>query len=218
MWKVFPMLGLLKIIFLFFSALLISAIIITLPSRDNTLSISWNTFESALGLATPVTFLFLLITFIIGKWGWIIFWKTPFLGNILNQHVCPNLNGSWKGKVKSNFLNNENEMTEKEIRINIKADLFAFSITLNSLDNYQNSKVIFSEIFKDKKTGTFYIIYIFEGFVPIPKETDDRTFEGSAKLEISFEENSISLEGTYWTNRAWQRRKNTAGIISATRS
>jgi hypothetical protein len=218
MWKVFPMLGILKILFLFFSALLISAIIITLPSEENNLTIGWNTFESALGLATPVTFSFLLITYIIGKWVWIVFWKAPLLGNILNQHVCPNLNGSWKGKVESNFLNHEKKMTVKEIKIDIKADLFGFNIKLDSLDKYQNSKVICSEIFKDKKTGTFYIIYIFEGFVPIPKESDDRTFEGSAKLEISFEEKSISLKGTYWTNRAWQRRKNTAGIISATRS
>jgi len=215
MWKVFPLISLLKIIFLFFSVLLISAILIVIPSESNFLNLTFTNFKSAISLATPVTLIFISLVYILGKWGWLLLWKAPLIGGLLNKYVCPNLNGSWKGKVESSFLGKDGNRTIKAVVLNIKADLFGFNITLDSLDEYQNSKVIQSELFKDKKTGAFYLIYIFESYVPIPKETDDRTFEGSAKLEIYFNDKSTCLKGTYWTNRAWQRGMNTAGLISA---
>lgn len=215
MWKVFPFLGLLKVIFLFFSVLLISTVLIVIPSESNDFTLTWTNFTSTISLATPVTLIFISLVYILGKWGWLLFWKAPLIGGLLNKYVCPNLNGSWKGEVESSFLAEDGKRKTKEVALNIKADLFGFNITLESLDKYQNSKVIQSELFKDKKTGTFYIFYIFESYVPIPKETDDRIFEGSAKLEISFNDKSTCLKGTYWTNRAWQRGMNTAGFISA---
>jgi hypothetical protein len=53
--------------------------------------------------------------------------------------------------------------------------------------------------------------------VDLPKETDDSKFDGAAKLAVRFESDDITLIGTYWTNRAWQRGDNTAGTIKLNR-
>ena len=67
-------------------------------------------------------------------------------------------------------------------------------------------------------TKCFYLSYIFEAHVPAPQATDDRMFEGAAKLEVVFDADDTELKGTYWTNRAWQRGLNTAGTMTASRS
>jgi hypothetical protein len=218
MWKVLPKLGVLKILLLIFSALFLAVIILMLSPNDNAKLIPWSEFGSAFELTTPVTIIFLAFIYILGTWGWLLFWKLPLVGNILNRYICPNLNGVWIGQIESNYLDEEGNKTIKNVELRIKADLFGFNISQYSLDGYQNSKVIQSEITKDSRTGTFYISYIYEGVVPIPEETDDRIFDGAGRLEVIFADESTTLKGTYWTNRAWQRRQNTAGIITVTKT
>lgn len=211
MWKVFPRLGLLKLLFAIFSALFLSALILLMgPDGD----LSWDNFGDSFKLATPITLIFVATIFAIGKWGWLVLWKLPFLGGILHQAVCPNLNGKWLGEVHSSYTDENGNKIVKEVELIIKADLFGFNLALRSLDDYQESKVIQSELYRDPRTGTFYLSYIFEASVPIPKETDDRVFDGAAKLEIIVNKKNTVLKGTYWTNRAWQRGMNTAGLIT----
>lgn len=217
MWKVLPKLGILKILLLIFVALFLAVLILMLDSNDNAKSISWSEFGVAFELASPVTIIFLVFIYATGKWGWSVFWKLPLLGDVLNKHICPNLNGVWTGQIESNYLDKDGNNTVKDVELRIKADLFGFNISQYSLDGYQNSKVIQSEITKDVRTGTFYLSYIFESIVPIPEETDDRTFDGAGRLEVIFVKEAMTLKGTYWTNRAWQRKQNTAGIITVTR-
>lgn len=213
MWKVFPKLGLLKFLFGTFSALFLSALILLFSIKTNGSILSWGRFGAAFELAMPVTIAFIVLIFVIGKWGWLLIWKCPGLGSIMNKSVCPNLNGTWKGTIQSNYLGQDGNPVSKAVTLNITADIFGFKVSLNSDDNYQNSKVVQSEIYKDLRTNTFYLSYIFEAEVLIPEETDDRLFEGAAKLEVIMVDNSTQLRGTYWTNRAWQRRLNTAGMI-----
>lgn len=215
MWKVFPRLGLLKFLFVAFSALFLSVLILLFSTKNNGSILSWNQFSSAFEIATPVTIAFIVLIFVIGKWGWLLIWKCPGLGAIMHKSVCPNLNGTWKGTIQSNYLGPDGNPVSKDVTLNINADIFGFKVNLNSDDNYQSSKVVQSEIYKDPRTNTFYLSYIFEAEVPIPEETDDRLFEGAAKLEVIMVDNSTQLKGTYWTNRAWQRKLNTAGIITA---
>lgn len=212
MWRVFPKLGLLKVLLATFSALFLSALILLLGPDDG--AISWDSFGDAFKLSTPITLIFVAIIFVIGRWGWLVFWKSPFLGEVLHKAVCPNLNGKWLGEVHSNYTDESGNNTVKEVELAIKADLFGFNLALRSLDDYQESKVIQSELYRDPRTGTFYLSYIFEASVPAPEETDDRLFEGAAKLEIIINEADTILKGTYWTNRAWQRGMNTAGLIT----
>lgn len=217
MWKVLPKLGILKILLLIFSALFLSALILILSPNDNTKSISWSEFGAAFELSSPVTIIFLVSIYALGKWGWLVFWKLPLLGDVLNKNICPNLNGVWTGQIESNYLDEDGNNTIKDVEFRIKADMFGFNISQYSLDGYQNSKVIQSEITKDSRTGTFYLSYIFESIVPIPKETDDHTFDGAGRLEVIFAKERTTLKGTYWTNRAWQRKQNTAGIVTVTK-
>ncbi len=216
MWKVFPKIGLLKVLFLIFSALFLVALILVLEPNQGS-GITWDDFGSAFKLATPITLLFIAIIYVIGRWGWLIIWKAPFIGKVMHKSVCPNLNGRWLGLIQSSFKDGDGNNITKEVELAIKADIFGFAMTLNSSDGYQNSKVIQSELYKDPRTSTFYLSYIYEASVPIPEETDDRAFEGAAKLEIIVDSEGTTLKGTYWTNRAWQRGKNTAGILTVTR-
>ena len=212
MWKVFPKLGLLKLLLAIFSALFLSALILLMGPDGG--GLSWNNFGDSFKLTTPIILIFAIVIFVIGKWGWLVFWKLPFLGVILHKSVCPNINGKWLGEIHSSYTDENGRKTTKEVELTVKADLFGFSLTLRSLDGYQESKVIQSELYRDSRTGTFYLSYIFEASVPIPKETDDRVFDGASKLEIMVNEQNTVLKGTYWTNRAWQRGMNTAGLIT----
>lgn len=212
MWKVFPKLGLIKLLLAIFSALFLSALILLMSTNGEELS--WNNFGDSFKLSTSITLIFIAVIYVIGKWGWLLFWKLPLLGELLHKTVCPNLNGKWLGKVQSNYTDENGNKVSKEVELTIKADLFGFSLALKSLDGYQESKVIQSELYRDPRTGTFYLSYIFEASVPIPKETDDRVFDGAAKLEIIINDENTVLKGTYWTNRAWQRGMNTAGLIT----
>ncbi len=194
MWKVLPKLGLLKFLFSVFSALFISFLILLLePAPGESNSISWNNFGEVFKFATPVTILFISIVYFFGKWGWVWAWKLPFIGEVLNKNVCPNLNGQWVGTIESNYENDSGNRTTKDVKLSIKADMFGFVISLRSNDGYQSSKVVQSELYRDSRTGVFYISYVFEGVVPIPEESDDRLFDGAAKLEVKIDDEPVIL-------------------------
>lgn len=216
MWKVFPKLALLKAVFSVFSALFLAGLIIFIVPNQS-VGVAWDSFGSAFKLTTPIMLLFIGIIYVIGKWGWLILWKAPFLGKAMHSSVCPNLNGAWIGIIQSSFKDSEGNNVTKEVKLNIRADIFGFDISLCSSDGYQDSKVIQSELYKDPRTNTFYLSYVFEASVPIPEATDDRSFDGAAKLEIIIGSEGTILKGTYWTNRAWQRGQNTAGILTIKR-
>lgn len=212
MWKVLPNFALIKLLFFVFSTLLLSAIFFFLDGRSGN-QLSWSDFVDSTKLVTPITILFFVIIFFIGKKGWMLFWKLPVLGKLLNINVCPNLNGRWVGEIYSSFSKDGELNIVKEVELTAKADFFGFDLSLRSLDGYQDSKVIQSELYRDSRSNTFYLYYIFEASVLIPEEEDDRTFEGAAKLEVVIDKSGALLKGNYWTNRAWQRGKNTAGKI-----
>lgn len=218
MWKVFPKLGLLKLLFSAFSAFFLTALIFLLSIKSGGSILGWGQFGAAFEIAMPVTIAFIVLIFILGKWGWLLIWKFPYLEAILHKTVCPNLNGTWKGTIQSNFSVGNEAPVSKAVTLTIVADIFGFKVSLNSNDDYQRSKVVQSELYKDPRTNTFYLSYIFEAEVPIPLPTDDRLFDGAAKLEVIILENSTQLRGAYWTNRAWQRKQNTAGVITLERS
>lgn len=165
-------------------------------------------------LKQPVLLASLCFVYFLGKWGWLVLWKAPLMGKIMNEALCPDLNGVWVGCIQSNFPNINGEILNKDVQVKIKADLLGMKIQLESNDNYQTSKVISFDIYKDPKTEVFYLAYIYEAYVPIPSESDDQIYQGAAKLEIIDPSGNPKLKGTYWTNRAWQRKQNTAGVIT----
>ena len=203
MWQVLPKFGVFKI-----TAFILAVI--------TTSFFIWST-EGWLGLVsffsdggpgellrviTPIVLSFLGVIWFLGAIAWKLLWKLPLFGGLLNQKVCPNLNGVWQGYT---------EMT-------ISATFFGFRIEFRSLDEYQKSKVVQSEIYKDPRDGSFQVSYIFEAEVEDPKPTDDSKFDGAAKLKVQyFKDKDLELSGVYWTNRAWQRGMQTAGKIRLSR-
>jgi hypothetical protein len=213
MWNVLPKLGLIKMVFWLFSAMLL-AVLIPQFHTDGDVS-----YRRMLEASFPATLVFGSFIYFLGKWGWKIFWHMPLLGKLLNRHVCPNLNGKWHSEVISNHDDGSGKRSIRTVSFTIKADFFGFDIRAESNDNYMNSCVVLSKIYKDCKTGKFCVMYMFEATVPVPDRSDDRIFDGAAKLEVIFDDNNnLFLDGVYWTNRAWQRKLNTAGRIKISKN
>lgn len=213
MWKVLPKFLLFKAIFFVFFIVVIFTLSI------NKFDASANgSFAYAIELSSIIILGFLVFVWILAKWLWKPLWTIPKLDNILNHKVCPDLNGEWSGVIISNFPGQGSQSNTK-VKMKIEADFLGFSLFLNSEDGYSKSSVVQSEIYKDPKTGIYYLSYIFEAEVHLPKKNDDRLFDGAARLEVIYlEDQQLKLKGTYWTNRAWQRNLNTAGIIELTRN
>ncbi|RBW43125.1 hypothetical protein DS885_13860 [Psychromonas sp. B3M02] len=214
MWKVLPKFGLAKILVLLLCSIVTTGLIwATKGWTGVTIFFSEDGFSVISSLLIPVLICFVGITWLLGVYVWRWLWKMPVIGVLLNEKVCPDLNGSWTGKTISTYKDEQGNPYEKEVEMVIKATFFGFDIRLVSVDKYQRSTVMQSEILKDPRDGVFYLSYIFESVVDQPKETDDAKFDGAARLLVRFEDNDIKLVGKYWTNRGWQRNMQTAGTI-----
>jgi hypothetical protein len=215
MWKVLPKFGFAKVLVLLLCSIItIGLIWATKGWTGVTTFFSEDGFSVVSSLLMPVLICFVGITWLLGVYVWRWVWKIPFVGSLLNERVCPDLNGSWTGKTISTYKDEQGNPYEKEVNMVIKATFFGFDIRLLSVDKYQRSTVIQSEISKDLRDGAFYLSYIFESVVDQPKETDDSKFDGAARLHVRLEDGEVKLVGKYWTNRGWQRNMQTAGTIS----
>lgn len=215
MWKVLPKFGLVKILVLLLCSIVTTGLIwATKGWTGVTTFFNEDGFSIISSLLIPVLICFVGITWLLGVYVWRWLWKIPFVGALLNEKVCPDLNGFWTGKTISTFKDYQGNPYEKEVKMVIKATFFVFDIRLVSVDKYQISTVMQSEILKDPRDGTFYLSYIYEAVVDQPKETDDSKFDGAARLDVRFENGEVQLVGKYWTNRGWQRNMQTAGTIS----
>ena len=216
MWKVFPKFGLAKfLIFVICALVTMGGVWITSGWSGVANFFNNNGFDVIIRLTLPVLIIFIVFTWLIGTYVWRAVWKIPFIGStLLNQKVCPDLNGTWVGETVSTFTDADGNPYRKAVKLVVKASFFNFDIRLISDDKYQRSTVVQSEIYKDHRNGSFYLSYIFESVIDQPVDTDDSKFDGSAKLHIRFEENEINLVGVYWTNRCWQKGMQTAGTIN----
>ncbi|MDI1352621.1 MAG: hypothetical protein PSV35_07605 [bacterium] len=216
MWKILSKSLLLKVSIYIFSSLIVAISILTSKCFFDNHQIYFNDFSTIMKVSTIAAFITIIIIILLGKWGWKLVWNAPIIGRLLNRKVCPDLNGKWLGKIQSNY-SEEGQMVIKDVDVIIKVDFFGFSMKLESQDNYQASIVIQADIYKDARKKTFHVEYIFESTVLSPKENDDKSFQGAARLDVKYDGNHISLEGLYWTNRASQRQLNTSGMIILTK-
>jgi len=60
------------------------------------------------------------------------------------------------------------------------------------------------------------IHYVYDAFVGLPDQSDVDRFYGAARLILVDDDGLIFLEGTYWTDRNWQKGFNTAGSLKLT--
>ena len=153
--------------------------------------------------ATYLTLVYFTLKFI-GMAPWHI---KPFRA-WLNKNIGPDLRGNWSARIS--YVNAGGDKSEKELFFDIKMTLFDFSMSMHGDDSYSISNVVASKIVRDDLMGSFVLYYMFESEVAMPLETDVANFQGSAKLRIGVDE---VLIGSYWTNRNYQNRKQTAGPI-----
>lgn len=219
MWKVLPKSIVFKIIVAIVATIATSIFLWSTEGWFGLVSFFTNGgLIDLLKVLTPIFLTFLITTWFLGSVAWKAAWKLPWLGQALNQKVCPNLNGVWTGCTESSHRDEVGNKVETPVEMIIKATFFGFDMSFRSIDEYHQSKVIQSEIYKDPRDGEFLVSYIFEAEVQSPVNTDDSKFDGAAKLKVKFsKENEIELSGIYWTNRAWQRGMQTAGTIRLSR-
>ena len=202
MWKVLPKFGVIKALAIFFSTMFVSSVIWFFGDIvDFKVSIDVNNFFDVILFSGSVSIVFVLVIMLLAKFLWRVIWCLPIIGKICNRHVCPDLNGVWEGWITSNYKDENGNNIVKDVRMTIKADFLGFNIKLISLDNYQHSTVVQSEIYKDPRDGNYYISYVYESVVDVPKPTDDSKFDGAARLAVRMEDGSFKLVGLYWKNR-----------------
>ena len=158
-------------------------------------------FRSIFSAISLVTVLALAI----GKYLWKYFYF-----DALNKHICPDLNGNWKAKIKSNF----DEGTVVVIPMKIKADFF--SIRMMAETSFGHSEANCCRIFKSE-SEKFQLEYMFKVRHDSAKKGDTQFYEGAARLALNDADKEM-WKGVYWTNRCWQEGKNTAGEIELSRS
>lgn len=139
-------------------------------------------------------------------------WSVPGLSGVLNKLVGPDLRGGWTADFQLKGV--DGQPLSKILRFEITMSVFHFSMSMVSDDEYSTSHVVLSRILKDEVFGSFVLYYVFESEVVKPLETDVSSFQGSAKLRVK---SGTVLIGTYWTNRNWQNRMQTAGCIKLVR-
>ncbi|WP_353225688.1 hypothetical protein [Salinisphaera sp. C84B14] len=163
------------------------------------------------------------------NWLWV---RVPLLNNVL----APNLNGSYKLLVATNFplllarkkhlekvLGSDGDyvpdVNEGELKhvgnIEIEAGLFSIRMhmkPLSSQPSTSSSHVIASVLEKSPRESGFRLHYVFESEVTTPRETDTQKFYGAATIKVPAAVVQ-SCQGDYWTNRSWSQGLNTAGRV-----
>jgi hypothetical protein len=154
-------------------------------------------------VSTTISFIAVL-ALVVGKYLW-----TYVYIDFFKKHFCPDLNGNWVAKIKSNF----NGGMVVEIPISIKADLF--SIKMFATTSFGQSNANYCRIYRNNN-DLFQLEYLFKVDNDSAISGDTTFYEGAARLTLH-DHKSMVWKGVYWTNRCWNEGKNTAGEIEISR-
>lgn len=164
--------------------------------------------------------------------AWRLLWLVPAV-----RRAAPPLDGEWTGVVRSNWTIMEAmkegakqsgapaidvdvmasqlpQLRAVPVRASIKSSFFSLELRLETEgDRYQVSSLKSVELKPAVGTTPATLSYVFEGEVLDPKPGDVPAFDGAATLCVEAVAGQTTLEGKTWTNRAWTRGLNTAGVI-----
>jgi len=135
--------------------------------------------------------------------------------------LVPDLAGEWVGELQSNWPRISAREAEnvgdiallpRPAKAKFTANLFTVCMELVTDDRYSKSRTFATSLTKDPTTGNILLSYLYENETLDPKSSDVSIHQGAAKLALRREGNELILEGPYWTNRAWNKGLNTAGI------
>lgn len=170
-----------------------------------------------LGAAT--LWAFFGLSFYWAPWRWLLR-RIPSL----QSSLYPDLNGTWKGKVSSNWTRivaaregNETDdvaLHDVDIELKIFHSLFHLKVEAISAGKYGASRSFACTIFKDENSSRWNLLYLYHQENPNPHPTDSDAHEGAAKLKL---EDTDTLVGHFWTKRQWHKAENTAGLVELTR-
>ena len=169
---------------------------------------------------------------------WRLLWLLPWF-----QRKAPPLDGVWTGVVSSNRSVQEAmkdaakqagalaidvdsvgvalpALTQVNVTATIRTSFVGITLELESAgDRYQTSSLKVVEMKPATDGPGASLHYIFEGRVLNPRPGDVDRFDGAASLTIHKDDQGrLHMEGPTWTNRAWTRGLNTAGLIRMIRS
>jgi hypothetical protein len=175
----------------------------------------------------------LLVTGFVSTAAWRLLWLLPFF-----QRKAPPLDGEWSGAVSSNWSIVERlkdaakqaggaaldvdalasplpELLEVPVTARIRTTFAGIHLELESADHrYQVSSLKVVELKPATEAGDAVLSYVFEGRVLSPVPGDVTTFDGAASLIVKKDAHGhLCLSGPTWTNRAWSRGLNTAGVL-----
>lgn len=163
---------------------------------------------------------------------WRLLWLFPPV-----QRMAPSLDGEWSGVVHSNWSIIEAtkeaakqsgapsidvdamvfplpDLMEVPVIAVVRSNFFGIDLRLETEgDRYQISSLKAVEIKPAIGAYPPTLSYVFEGRVLNPNPGDVSVFDGAATLTIEVVDGQPQLHGSTWTNRAWKRGLNTAGLI-----
>lgn len=196
--------------------LVFSILLYITQGDDAAVTINQGNLLRVIGLLSMTITIGTGILLVIGKWGWRSIWRISWATQYLNREVCPDLNGTWKVELESSYTDEVGNKLRPTATAEIKMDFFNFRMTLKSNNSSLTSEVVVSKIVRNEETKRFHLSYMFHAINKKldKKQTDADEFDGSAKLNISFEDNlKIEMNGVYWTNRKYEENMQTAGDI-----
>lgn len=150
----------------------------------------------------------LLAGLLVGRMRWT--WSSLCRLGLSNWY--PDLNGVWRGPLKSPRLNAEGTQ-DAVILMRIDQRWSGIKVKTESIEGYSQSVTI--NTVPRVEDGEAVLWMNFLAHVPEAKETDEKVFYGTSR--ISFDTVKGTIQGTYWTNRASQQGRNTAGSFKLTR-
>jgi hypothetical protein len=132
-----------------------------------------------------------------------IFIKSLWKCRIFNKWLVliPNLNGKWEGVISSEWINPDTKKKCEFIQTSliIKQSLFNISCIMKTQET--QSRSITSDFRIDENNQIHQLVYIYETN-PSPKVRERNPIQhGTIVFDIIKENDSIKLEGNYWTDR-----------------
>ena len=189
------------------------AILINIKTTDwNLISVSFNLTILSI-IAIKKTRLFLSL------------WHVKYIGEKLSRWIGVDLHGSYLAVFESNspLLKKDPNNTSNALSapsaprpVYIQVTWEKIIINMENGDKPSESASNSSPVkIKKDENGKITLEYLYQAEVPNPATTDERYYDGAAKL--TYQANDGSLTGLYWTNRCYHKGDNTAGRITLTK-
>lgn len=189
------------------------------------------------GIGNRIAALIVVALFAIFTFGpvWRRIWRTRIIGPYLSNLIFPDLNGKWTVHLKSNWpvlkavqeaasnsefdrVNNQTdqnvpELTEITLRCKIKQNWISVKVEFqpNEEGPLIQSRTISTKLLPADEENPKRLVWVYRQENADIESTDEQMFLGAAMVHIT-DDNDV-IQGSFWTNRAWQKGLNTAGRI-----